>query len=102
MVLLFFLCSNNSRTIDGDESLDDQNYSDNNLWINELVLQLFIISFLMLAYTVCDPTIEQEREIAYPYSKLHLHASFVCTVLLDRDLKFGQLHFTEVDHIMHV
>jgi len=52
IVLLLFLCSNDSRTIDGNEFLDDQNYSDNNLWINELALLLFTVSFLTLAYLV--------------------------------------------------
>ncbi|XP_065906231.1 broad substrate specificity ATP-binding cassette transporter ABCG2-like isoform X2 [Dysidea avara] len=46
------LICNDSRTIDGNEFLDDQNYSENDLWINELALLLFTIFFLMLAYII--------------------------------------------------
>ena len=47
-----FFCSNASRTIDGNQFLDDQNYSENDLWINELALFLFTIFFFVVAYII--------------------------------------------------
>ena len=46
------LCSNDSRTIDGNEFLDDQNYSDSNVWINELALLLYTIFYFTLTYII--------------------------------------------------
>lgn len=51
-VACIYFCSDVERTIVGNEYLDDQNYDENNLWINELALFLFTVGFLTLAYVV--------------------------------------------------
>ena len=47
-----FFDSDVTRTIIGNQYLDDQSYNENNLWINELALFLLTIGFLILAYIV--------------------------------------------------
>ena len=59
-MIIIFLYSDDSRTIVGNEFLDDQNFSENNLWINEMALFIFTIGFLTLAYIVLR-LIKKER-----------------------------------------